>query len=80
LANLQAGSIEVTIAAGGNTSKLALREGASRVIEVAPGAALKLESTGQFAATLIVDVAGQVAAVPLVDYRNQKEKVLVSVR
>lgn len=80
LANLQAGSIEVTIAAGGNTSKLALREGASRVIEVAPGAALKLESTGPFAATLIVDVAGQVAAVPLVDYRNQKEKVLVSVR
>lgn len=80
LANLQAGSIEVTIAVGGSTLTVSLREGASKVIEVAPGAALKIDSSGKFAATLVVDVAGQVAAVPLVDYQNQKEKVLVSVR
>lgn len=80
LANAETGSIEVTIASGANSQNVILREAGSKVIEVAPGARIEISSTGKVAVTMVIDVDGQVAAVPLVDYKNLKDKVLVSVR
>jgi len=80
IANAQPGSVEVRVGFGSTSAVLTLREGASKVIELPAGSPVQLESNGKIAATMIVDVAGTVTSVPLLNQQNQPEKVLVSVR
>ena len=57
-----------------------LSDAASRVIEAAPGSLVSFTSTGPVAAALVVDLNGAFTSLPITDYKNLAEKVLVSVR
>ena len=66
---------------GGAASSFTVPAAGQLTLKFAPGAKLKLSSEkAPFFGTMIVDVDGSLAAVPLLDYKNPGGQVAVMVR
>jgi hypothetical protein len=82
LVNPSSGAIALRLVQnGGNTSNFKIPSAGQLTLKFAPGAKLELSGNGKaLLGTLIADVDGSLAAVPLVDYKNPGGEVAVMVR
>lgn len=71
---------EVSVTAGDTVTRFNLTDAGSKVIEVQPGAIATVSSDQDIAASLVVDLDGTFTVLPVTNYKNEKEQVLVSVR
>lgn len=78
--NADSKSNAVSLRVDEKTLTFELSDAESKVIEVKPGALVSISSTRPVAAAMVIDLDGAFTSLPITDYKNLAEKVLVSVR
>lgn len=78
--NADSKSNTVTLKLAEKSISFDLSDAGSKVIEISPGELVSFSSTRPVAAAMVVDLDGAFTSLPVTDYKNLAEKVLVSVR